>query len=371
MVVANDDIGMVIFYAVTGYGIVGTDKIVVFAIDQRRIEAIDIVELRRGSITKFRCSIRRPDTISIFRLISLDRIANTHDLSHVGIVHDVAATKGHDLSATGRNSSLQGFAQGFRILQVASDGSHFRDINIPVGVRNDVACPIDKSCIGICRHIGLTDDAVGHAAKGSRIFSIIIDVKSTIRQGRSPTEIHTAWSSCLVNDTRQRTRYRRSNTAGISQIPRCQSPHFLCSVILFISVGSVSSQLICYIRYILYAVILRLRSINSIVHSFELCHIDSIRILRTSCDVGNLTGNFLGRIADGNCSSRRFPGARSIGTVVTLCWVITNDIQYCSRIARSHRTGTKGYTAFDSSIGIIAEDGNVFLIRRQRSRYIS
>ena len=200
---------------------------------------------------------------------------------------------------------------------------------------------------------------------GSGLIRIIVDVKGTIRQGRSPTEIPTAWSSCRFNNTRQGTRYRRSDAAGIGHIPGCQSPHFLGSVILFISVGSVSSQLISYIRYIPYAVILRLRSINGIADSFELCHVDGIRIFFTSCDVGNLTGNFLGRIADGNCSSRRFPGARSIGTVVTLCWVITNDIQYCSRIARSYRTGAESYTAFNRCIGIMAEDSNVFLIRFQ------
>ena len=193
VIIADDDIGMIIFYTVTGYRIVGTDEIIVLAIDQRRVEAIDIVELRRGIV---RCAI------IIFLLISFDRIANTYDLGHVGIVHDVTATKGHDLSTTGRNSSLQGFTQCFRIFQVASDGSHFRDINITVGVRNDVACPINKSCIGIRRHIGLTDDAVGHAAEGSGLIRIIVDVKSTIRQGRSPTEIFTARSSCPVNDTR-------------------------------------------------------------------------------------------------------------------------------------------------------------------------
>ena len=109
MVVANDDIGMVIFYAFTGYRIMGTDEVVVLAIDQRRIEAIDIVELRRDILIKFCIPIRRPGTI-IFLLISFDRIANTYDLGHVGIIYDVAAAKGHDLSATGRNGSLQGFA---------------------------------------------------------------------------------------------------------------------------------------------------------------------------------------------------------------------------------------------------------------------
>ena len=207
VIIADDDIGMIIFYTVTGYGIVGTDEIIVLAIDQRRVEAIDIVELRRGSI-KFCIPIRRPGAIIIFLLISFDRIANTYDLGHVGIVHDVAATKGHDLSTTGRNGSLQGFAQGFRIMYAVHDSAHIRGINIPVGIRNDVACPIDKSCIGICRHIGLTDNTIGYTAKSSRVSRIIIDVKGTIRQGRSPTEIPFSRRRYPINDTRQRTRYR-------------------------------------------------------------------------------------------------------------------------------------------------------------------
>ena len=110
VVIADDDIGMIIFYTVTGYGIVGADEVVVLAIDQLRVEAIDIVELRRGIVIKSCIPIRRPGAIIIFLLIPFDRIANTYDLGHVGIVHDVTATKGHNLSATGRNGSLQGFA---------------------------------------------------------------------------------------------------------------------------------------------------------------------------------------------------------------------------------------------------------------------
>ena len=36
---------------------------------------------------------------------------------------------------------------------------------------------------------------------------------------------------------------------------------------------------------------------------FQLGHVNSIRILRTSCDIGNLAGNVLGSITDGNSSS--------------------------------------------------------------------
>ena len=90
---------------------------------------------------------------------------------------------------------------------------------------------------------------------------------------------------------------------------------------------------------------------------FQLGHVNSIRILRTSCDIGNLAGNVLGSITDGNSSSFRLPNASRISAVVISRRIITDYIL----IDRSYRIGAESYTAIDFSIGFIAKNDGFFL----------
>ena len=97
--------------------------------------------------------------------------------------------------------------------------------------------------------------------------------------------------------------------------------------------------------------------IDCTADSFQLGHIDGIRILRASCDIGNLTGNVLRSIAHRNCSSCRFPNATCIFIAVSSRRIITN----CILINRSYRTCTKGHTAIYLSIGIMTDDDRIFI----------
>ena len=94
---------------------------------------------------------------------------------------------------------------------------------------------------------------------------------------------------------------------------------------------------------------------------------NSICILRTSCDVSNLTGNDWSSYVtvfilffcttDGNSGSFRLPNASRISAVVISRRIITDYIL----IDRSYRIGAESYTAIDFSIGIMAEDNCFFL----------
>ena len=88
------------------------------------------------------------------------------------------------------------------------------------------------------------------------------------------------------------------------------------------SIGSGSTIIIvvlCFSIRRVNAIEMRLRCSNIRIDCFQLSHIDSIRILRTSSDIGNLTGNSWSYVtsfilffspAYGNGSSRRFPSGR-------------------------------------------------------------
>ena len=93
--------------------------------------------------------------------------------------------------------------------------------------------------------------------------------------------------------------------------------------------------------------------------ALKLGHVDSISIIEASSKIRNLT-SMIG-ITDGNSSPRRFP-----------FFIIRSTSHLCQRIVPMHilrgfssRTSTDGYAAFNSGIGIIAENGNIFLIRCQ------
>ena len=93
VVIADHDVRLVLINTVTSYTVVGTNDVVIFAVSQGILEAIDIVVLRRGAF-------------SICIIAAGDLIAHADDLSHVGFVNRVAAAHDHDLGTTLRNSSL-------------------------------------------------------------------------------------------------------------------------------------------------------------------------------------------------------------------------------------------------------------------------
>ena len=92
-----------------------------------------------------------------------------------------------------------------------------------------------------------------------------------------------------------------ANSYGITAI--CQSADTGCQRVL--TLGTVVVVVVCCFIRGIYTVEMRLSR-------FQLCHVDGIRILRTSCDIGNLAGNILRSITDGNSSSCRFPSGRSV-----------------------------------------------------------
>ena len=185
MVVANDDIGMILVNAVTGYRIMGTDEVVALAINQRRIEAIDIVELRRGIVFKSCIIFRGPSAIIIFLLISFDRIANTYDLGHVGIIYDVAAAKGHDLSATFRNGILQDFLNCLHIICQVCLCQLLKvlviQLHVPIGIGDSIVGPHNDCCIGILGIVHLPDHTTGYAIERHLVIRID-DIQSTYGQ---------------------------------------------------------------------------------------------------------------------------------------------------------------------------------------------
>ena len=99
--------------------------------------------------------------------------------------------------------------------------------------------------------------------------------------------------------------------------------------------------------------------------ALKLGHVDSISIIEASSKIRNLT-SMIG-ITDGNSSPRRFP-----------FFIIRSTSHLCQRIVPMHilrgfsnRASTEGYTAVHRGIGIIAENGDIFLIRCQWSFLIS
>ena len=93
VVITDDDIRLVLVDAVTSYTVVGTNDVVIFAVSQGILEAIDIVVLRRGAFC-------------IGAVCARDGVADTDNLAHIGAFDVIAAAHDHDLSTTLRNSSL-------------------------------------------------------------------------------------------------------------------------------------------------------------------------------------------------------------------------------------------------------------------------
>ena len=93
---------------------------------------------------------------------------------------------------------------------------------------------------------------------------------------------------------------------------------------------------------------------------------NSICILRTSCDVINLTGNDWSSYVtvfilffcttDGNSGSFRLPNASRISAVVISRRIITDYIL----IDRSYRIGTEGYAFTNLSISIMPKNDGIF-----------
>ena len=131
----------------------------------------------------------------------------------------------------------------------------------------------------------------------------------------------------------------RANSYGITAICQsadtgCQRVRTLCTIVVVVAS--------LFIRGI-YTVEMRLSR-------FQLSHVDGIRILRASCDIGNLAGHVLRSIADRNGSRRRFPGASGISMMVTICRVITDLLL----IDSSYRISTEGHAPLFLCIGVMA-----------------
>ena len=106
MIVTEDDIGLIIACAFSADLVVRTDDIVMFAVSQFVLEAIDEVVLRRRAFC-------------IGAVCALDGVANAGNLGHVSFVNRVAAAHDHDLSAAILDSILHSLAEFRRIRNTA------------------------------------------------------------------------------------------------------------------------------------------------------------------------------------------------------------------------------------------------------------
>ena len=213
VIVAKDDVGLVLVGAVTGYGIVSPDQVVILAIFQNGIETFNIVQLSR--------------IVTILSTVALNRVADTGDLGHISIVNGVAAAHDHDLTTAGRNGFLQILSHSCRtflldiLLNLAQKLQGIRGIrgirgtNTTVRIGDCIACTIDDGSIRINRRIGLTNDAVSYATDCLRSISILIDVERTIRQCRCTAKVIDRYIP-IIDDTGIGTGYGGSNTISMS-----------------------------------------------------------------------------------------------------------------------------------------------------------
>ena len=95
--------------------------------------------------------------------------------------------------------------------------------------------------------------------------------------------------------------------------------------------------------------------------TFQLCHVNGIRIFFTSCHVSNLAGNILRSIADRSSSPCRFPNTSLIFTVVSSRRIITDYIL----IDRSYRIDTQGDATFFLCVGIVTYHDDIGNTSRQ------
>ena len=93
VVITEDDIGLVLIYAIAIDLVLRADDIVVLAVGQFILEAVDEVVLRRRSFC-------------VGAVCTCNFVSNAGDLGHVSFVNGVAAAHDHDLAAAGRNSFL-------------------------------------------------------------------------------------------------------------------------------------------------------------------------------------------------------------------------------------------------------------------------
>ena len=135
----------------------------------------------------------------------------------------------------------------------------------------------------------------------------------------------------------------RANSYGIIAI--CQSANTGCQRVLTL----------CTIVVVVASLFIRgIYTVEMRLSRFQLSHVDGIRILRASCDVGNLTGKIL--VTNRNSGRFRLPNASRISTVVNVSCIITD----CILIDNSYRTGTDGYTAIFLYIRIMANHDSIF-----------
>lgn len=101
--------------------------------------------------------------------------------------------------------------------------------------------------------------------------------------------------------------------------------------------------------------------IDAIANLFQLSYVDSIRRFSTSSHTRDLAGHGAIGLANRNSCIRRFPSGRRISRRFFRRRIITRY----TRFPGGYRTSTDGYAAFNSGIGTIAENGDIFLIRCQ------
>ena len=204
MVIADDNIRLVgsfdwqdrvIIIAVAGKFIIGTDDIIMLAVNNLIAEAVDVVVLRRlfRVIIRdscFRRCISNPFVCIVLYLITFDGISDTDNLAHIGTFDVIAAAHDHDLSAAFLDGILHKLSQCFWIVSVYIN---FYRINryITIGVGNGVACANRNSCIGIRHIVDLADKAVGHTAGRPRLGSTLICIACTIGYSSRTTNINT------------------------------------------------------------------------------------------------------------------------------------------------------------------------------------
>ena len=134
MVIAKDNIGLIrilfglfVIIAVAGKFIVGTDDIIMLAVNDLIAEAVDVVVLRRlfrviildGSIGSISGSISNPFALIVLHLITFDGISDTDNLAHIGTFDVIAAAHDHDLSAAFLDGILHSLTEFRRIRNTA------------------------------------------------------------------------------------------------------------------------------------------------------------------------------------------------------------------------------------------------------------
>ena len=220
VVITEDDIGLVRIDAITADLVIRADDIVVLAVGQLILEAVDEVVLRRCSFC-------------VGTVITGYFVTYTGDLGHVGFVNGVAAAHDHDLGTAGRYCRLQVLSHSCCILildiLLHLAQIEFRGINSTVRIGNRVACTIDDGSIRIRRRIGLADNAVSYATDRFCGICILVDVERAIRQSRCTLQTSS-------DNARIGTGYRRYNAVCMGVKACSDTAHTLSAIVLFVAV---------------------------------------------------------------------------------------------------------------------------------------